>query len=83
MVEVFQAYYRTIANGDGDTAATLLATYYLKEPNEFIDFVVKATASPEKMYLFDMLPLPSIVPRFENPSTVLNACKGWCVGHPS
>ena len=74
--EVFQAYYRSIANADGDTAATLLTTYYFKEPSEFVDFVVMATALPEKMYLFDMLPLPTIVPKFENPSTVLNACKG-------
>jgi hypothetical protein len=39
-------------------------------------FVSQATASPDKAYLFDMLPLPAIVPRFDNPSTVLNACKG-------
>ena len=76
--DIFSAYYKSIANEDGDTAATLLASYYWKHPHDFVDFVVKATSAskPNKMYLFDMLPLPSIVPKFDNPSTVLNACKG-------
>jgi len=39
--EILAAYYRTIANADGDTAATLLANHFLKEPNRFVDFVVK------------------------------------------
>ena len=76
--DIFNAYYKSIANEDGDTAATLLASYYWKHPHDFVDFVVKATSAskPNKMYLFDMLPLPTIVPKFDNPSTVLNACKG-------
>jgi hypothetical protein len=72
--DVLKASYRTITNKDGDTAMTLLSKYYREHPDRFNEFVIEATHSHRRMYLFDML--PSIMPGFDSPNTVLNSCKG-------
>jgi hypothetical protein len=72
--EVLKALYRTITNKDGDTAMTLLSKYYREHPHRFNEFIIEATHSHRRMYLFDML--PSIMPGFDSPNTVLNTCKG-------
>ena len=40
---------------DGDTAMTLLSKYYREHPYRFNEFVVEATHSHRRMYLFDMV----------------------------
>ena len=65
----------------GDTASSLLFDYFLMEHSSlqsyraFEDFVCTATASTHTMYLLDLLPLHTIIPKFENPTAVLNAIK--------
>ena len=72
---ICSAYFAVLVNKDGETAASLLINFFLTDTAVFADFVVAATASLDNMYLLDLLPLHTIVPRFDNPSTVLNAFK--------
>ena len=47
----------------------------LQSYRAFEDFVCIATGSIRTMYLLDLLPLHTIIPKFENPTAVLNAIK--------
>ena len=80
---VFQAYYGSLENHDGETAATLLFDYFLNETDAFVEFVMKATLTYDKMYLLDLLPFHVMIPKFDNPSTVLNAFMGSLYGNLS
>jgi hypothetical protein len=72
---ISSAYFASLASKDGDTAASLLVEFFLTDTAVFEEFIVSATASSANMFLLDLLPLHKIVPRFDNPSTVLNAIK--------